>query len=161
MNSNNKNTNDRVDKKEGNDSQKIPPHNCSLPTPWLQERNPFLLRRDALPLAPGNDVRWYRITSYSWPCRLLATVKINPVVAGIRTLGKCNVSNRRHPVLMLTLSCYPSAMEGNTTTQVFFLFIPRLDLLFLFIKCVCYVSGMSSDMVKNIVSCEEQHNLLV
>lgn len=34
-----------------------------------------------------HDMRWYRIMSESWPCPLLATTKINPVIAGTRTFS--------------------------------------------------------------------------
>lgn len=39
-----------------------------------------------LPPPASNDVRCYRITSGSQPCPLLATAKVNPILAGTRTL---------------------------------------------------------------------------
>lgn len=37
-----------------------------IPPPcFLDEKEPLLPRRDSLSLTPGNEVRWYRITSVS------------------------------------------------------------------------------------------------
>lgn len=60
MNSNSNNTNDRVILmiiKRGMIHTETPPPDCSLPTPGPYGRNLFLLRRDTLPLAPGNELR--------------------------------------------------------------------------------------------------------
>lgn len=41
----------------------------------------------SLPPSPENDMSRYRMTSGSWLCPLLMTVKINPDIAGSNTWG--------------------------------------------------------------------------
>lgn len=54
-----------------------------LPLDW---KEPLFPRRECPFPAPSNDISWYRITSIPqlWP--LLATAKINLVLAGTRTI---------------------------------------------------------------------------
>ncbi|TRZ07599.1 hypothetical protein HGM15179_019508, partial [Zosterops borbonicus] len=85
---------------------------CHTKLSW---KEPLLFGRESLPPTPSKDMRCYRITFGSWPCLVLATAKINPVLARTTTveapnddLPSANLSNYNVTVVEgknITLYC--------------------------------------------------------
>lgn len=70
-------------------------HGDPLTTPSCSLHHTTLIQKRALPLSQKR-VRGYRITSRSCPCPLLATAKINPVLAGTRLMRNGNHCTGRY-----------------------------------------------------------------
>lgn len=70
------------------------------PGEYLTASPDYTMQKGLFHLSPENDVKQYRIIFASWPCPLLATVKINPVLAGTRTLSSLSLYHLCHAQIL-------------------------------------------------------------